>query len=199
MDVRLPRLGSHAGDSGRRGWSTLARAGRSRLCWPSRRDRVLFGAQAADVEAAEWGIERMRAGAGRGPGSARSSTSAFASIRMIGPQRAGSIPELRVWGKPDPFEALAWAICEQLIELERGGGDRAPARGACWAAAVPRTGLRDAPSAARLAGAGARARLCSFGLTETRAIALRPGRPGGGGRAGGPVRVRPRAGLEAAA
>ena len=28
-------------------------------------------------------------------------------------------PGLRVAAKPDPFEALAWAICEQLIEFER--------------------------------------------------------------------------------
>ena len=30
-----------------------------------------------------------------------------------------SAPGLRAAGKPDPFEALAWAICEQLIEFSR--------------------------------------------------------------------------------
>ena len=28
-------------------------------------------------------------------------------------------PGLRAPGKPEPFEALAWAICEQLIEFGR--------------------------------------------------------------------------------
>ena len=28
-------------------------------------------------------------------------------------------PALRVHRRPEPFEALAWAVCEQLIEYQR--------------------------------------------------------------------------------
>ena len=73
--------------------------------------------------------------------------------------------------RPDPFEALAWAITEQLIEFSR-------------AAEIQRrivyrlgrrcsdTGLRDLPAAASLAGT-APALLQSFDLSAGRAVALR--------------------------
>jgi 3-methyladenine DNA glycosylase/8-oxoguanine DNA glycosylase len=79
-------------------------------------------------------------------------------------------PGLRAAGKPDPFEALEWAICEQLIEFER-------------AAAIERrlvfrlgrrctvSGMRDAP-AAEVIAAQAPALLASLDLSESRAIAL---------------------------
>ena len=35
------------------------------------------------------------------------------------PRRARSCPQLRVRRRPDPWEALAWAITEQLIEFDR--------------------------------------------------------------------------------
>ena len=82
-----------------------------------------------------------------------------------------ALPGLRPPRRPEPFEALAWAICEQLIEFERAAvierrivarlGRRAPA-----------STLSDLPSAATLA-ATAPALLESFELAGRRAIALR--------------------------
>ncbi len=131
-------------------------------------DRVLFGAQATDPDAAEWGIERMRAALGVDQ-DLRPFYDRFRSDPMIGRSVRGR-PELRVWGKPDPFEALAWAICEQLIEFHEATAiERRIVR--ALGRRCARTGLRDSPSAATLAGA-APARLCSLGLSESRAIAL---------------------------
>jgi 3-methyladenine DNA glycosylase/8-oxoguanine DNA glycosylase len=79
-------------------------------------------------------------------------------------------PGLRPSGRPDPFEALVWAICEQLIEYERAAliqrrivvrlGRRCPA-----------TGLRDSPTASVLAGQ-APALLASLDLSPSRALTL---------------------------
>jgi 3-methyladenine DNA glycosylase/8-oxoguanine DNA glycosylase len=132
-------------------------------------DRVLFGAQASTSETAEWGIERMRLALGidqgLGPFYDR-----FRSDPLIGPSVRAN-PALRVRGKPDPFEALAWAICEQLIEFERAAAIQ---RRLVWRLGrrCPDTGLRDAPTAATLA-AQAPAALGAMDLTETRVLALR--------------------------
>ena len=80
-------------------------------------------------------------------------------------------PWLRPGRRPEPFEALAWAICEQLIEYARAAGIerrivRRLGRGA------EGTTLLDMPSAAALAGT-APALLESFDLSAGRAIALR--------------------------
>jgi 3-methyladenine DNA glycosylase/8-oxoguanine DNA glycosylase len=138
-----------------------------RVAQPAR-DRVVFGAQAADADLAEWGIQRMRAALGVDQ-DLREFYDRFRSDPMIG-RSVRDRPELRVWGKPDPFEALAWAVCEQLIAfadavvIERRLVARLGRR-------CERTGLRNSPSAAVLAGV-APARLCALGLSETRAIAL---------------------------
>ncbi|HWF55029.1 MAG TPA: hypothetical protein VG223_10395 [Solirubrobacteraceae bacterium] len=131
-------------------------------------DRVLFGARAATGEAAQWGIERMRAALGVDH-DVRAFHDRFRHDPLIG----GAVrrdPGLRVHGRPEPFEALAWAICEQLIESER-------------AAAIERrliarlgrrdveTGLRDSPTATVLADQ-APALLQSFDLSAGRALAL---------------------------
>jgi 3-methyladenine DNA glycosylase/8-oxoguanine DNA glycosylase len=131
-------------------------------------DRVLFGAQGATRELAEWGIERMRLALG-----IDQDLSSFHERFRFDPLIGASVranPGLRAAGKPDPFEALAWAICEQLIEFER-------------AAAIERrlvfklgrrcaaSGLRDAPTAQVIAQQ-APALLASFDLSESRAIAL---------------------------
>jgi DNA-3-methyladenine glycosylase II len=78
---------------------------------------------------------------------------------------------LRPSRRPEPFEALAWGICEQLIEYARAAGIerrivRRLGRGA------PDTTLRDLPSPAALAGT-APALLESFDLSAGRAAALR--------------------------
>jgi 3-methyladenine DNA glycosylase/8-oxoguanine DNA glycosylase len=138
-----------------------------RVAQPAR-DRVVFGARAGTGDAAEWGIERMR----RALGIDQDIEPFYERFRfdpLIG-RSVRSDPGLRVGGKPDPFEALAWAICEQLIEFSR-------------AAAIERrliarlgrrcsvTGMRDAPAAAVLA-VQAPALLQYFDLSGGRAVTL---------------------------
>ena len=132
------------------------------------RDRVLFGAQAADGALAERGIERMRLALGIDQ-DLREFYERFRFDPLIGPSVRAN-PGLRAAGKPDPFEALCWAICEQLIESERAA---AIERRLVWRLGrfCPVSGLRDAPPAAVLA-AQAPARLASFDLSESRALAL---------------------------
>jgi 3-methyladenine DNA glycosylase/8-oxoguanine DNA glycosylase len=131
-------------------------------------ERVLFGAQAADHAAAAWGIERMRTALGIDQ-DLRPFYERFRSDPLIGAALRAD-PSVRVSGKPDPFEALEWAICEQLIESER-------------AAAIQRrltyrlgrrcalSGLHDAPTAEVIAQQ-APALLESFDLSGGRALAL---------------------------
>ena len=80
-------------------------------------DRVLLGARAPSREAAAHGIARMRFALGvdedLGPFLRR-----FAGDPLIG-RSLRRRPWLRVARRPEPFEALVWAICEQLIEYER--------------------------------------------------------------------------------
>jgi 3-methyladenine DNA glycosylase/8-oxoguanine DNA glycosylase len=132
------------------------------------RDRVLFGASASDRAAAEWGVDRMRLALGIDQ-DLREFYQRFRFDPLIGPALRAN-PGLRVAARPDPFEALVWAICEQLIEYERAA--------AIQRRIVSRLGrgcafsdLRDAPAAKQLAGQ-APALLASFDLSETRAVAL---------------------------
>jgi 3-methyladenine DNA glycosylase/8-oxoguanine DNA glycosylase len=131
-------------------------------------DRVLFGARADRRDAAEWGIERMRSALGIDQ-DLRQFYERFRFDPLIGPS-VRAAPGLRVSARPDPFEALAWAVCEQLIEYER-------------AAAIQRrivsrlgrrcrlTDLADLPPAAVLARQ-APALLASFDLSQGRALTL---------------------------
>jgi 3-methyladenine DNA glycosylase/8-oxoguanine DNA glycosylase len=132
------------------------------------RDRVLFGAQADDRAAAEWGIERMRLALGVDQ-DLRPFYERFRFDPLIGPAVRAN-PGLRVAARPDPFEALMWAICEQLIEYERAATIQ---RRIVWRLGrrCRFTDMRDAPAAAVL-GRQAPAVLASFDLSETRAIAL---------------------------
>jgi 3-methyladenine DNA glycosylase/8-oxoguanine DNA glycosylase len=131
-------------------------------------DRVLFGARAPDRAAAEWGIERMRIALGIDQ-DLRPFYERFRFDPLIG-AAVRSNPMLRVTGRPEPFEALMWAIAEQLIEFERAARieRRLVAR---LGRRCLQTGLRDAPSAQAVAGQ-APALLESMDLTEGRAIAL---------------------------
>ena len=131
-------------------------------------ERVVFGAIASTRDAAEYAIERMRFAVGVDD-DLRPFHERFRFDPLIGPA-VRSLPHLRVRRRPEPFEALAWAVCEQLIEFERAceierrivwrGGRKDPA-----------SGLWDVPTAAEVA-AMTPPRLESFGLTETRAVAL---------------------------
>lgn len=131
-------------------------------------DDVIIGAWAADEPTAAEAVARMRAALGvdddLGPFVER-----FRWDPLIGAS-VRHRPHLRVRRRPVAFEALAWAICEQLIVFERAA---AIERRIVWQLGRhdPQTGLRDLPSAARLAGT-APAQLCALGLAEKRAIAL---------------------------
>jgi 3-methyladenine DNA glycosylase/8-oxoguanine DNA glycosylase len=131
-------------------------------------DRVLFGAQAQTREAAECGIERMRAALGVDQ-DLRPFHERFRFDPLIGPAVRAD-PGMRVSGRPDPFEALAWAVCEQLIDYERAAAIQRRLA-VVIGRRCPRTGMRDAPTAAALARQ-APALLESLGLAAGRAIAL---------------------------
>jgi 3-methyladenine DNA glycosylase/8-oxoguanine DNA glycosylase len=137
-------------------------------------DTVVFGARAARRRTAEHGIARMRFALGVDD-DLRVFHERFRRDPLIG----GSLrrrPWMRLTRRPSPFEALVWAVCEQLIEYERAAriqgrivallGRRWSEEGA-WCARQ-----RDLPTAATLGGAAV-AQLASCDLTEGRAIALR--------------------------
>lgn len=131
-------------------------------------DRVLFGAQAYSKAAAAAGIERMRSALGVDQ-DLRAFHERFRFDPLIG-RALRADPGLRVSGRPDPFEALAWAVCEQLIEYERAAAiqRRLVAR---LGRRCPWSELRDAPTAAVLA-AQAPALLASFDLSAGRSLTL---------------------------
>jgi 3-methyladenine DNA glycosylase/8-oxoguanine DNA glycosylase len=132
------------------------------------RDRVVLAARAAERPAAEEAIARMRFALGVDD-DLRAFHERFRWHPLIG-RALRRDPCLRVRRRPDPWEALAWAVCEQLIEFRRAVGieRRIVAR---LGPRCPRTGLRDVPDAARVARA-APALLESCDLAGGRALAL---------------------------
>jgi 3-methyladenine DNA glycosylase/8-oxoguanine DNA glycosylase len=136
-------------------------------------DRVLFGARARTRGAASYGIARMRFALGVDE-DLTAFLRRFARDPLIG-RSLRRRPWLRVGRRPDPFEALAWAICEQLIEYERAAAieRRLVAKlGRRWVGWDGNgDGTRDLPAATVLAGT-APALLQSFDLAAGRAIAL---------------------------
>ncbi len=136
-------------------------------------DRVLLGARAATRAAAAYGIQRMRFALGVDE-DLREFLRRFAGDPLIG-RSLRRRPWLRVWRRPEPFEALVWAICEQLIEYERAAAIQRRMvaalgrRGSDWDGVDG--GLRDLPAAAALA-ATAPALLQSFDLGGARSCAL---------------------------
>src|SRR6201999_3703992 len=111
-------------------------------------DRVLFGARAGTDELAEWGIARMRRWLGVDL-DLRAFHERYRFDPLIGPSVRAN-PQLRPSARPDPFEALWSAACEQLIEYERAATiqRRLIAR---LGRRDPATGLRDGPAAATIA------------------------------------------------
>ncbi len=160
-------------------------------------DRVLFGARAGGRVAAQHGVARMRFALGVDD-DLEGFRRRFQHDPLIGPS-VRRRPWLRVTRRPEPFEALAWAICEQLIEYERAAaierrvvarlGRRRPGWNAIAAAGRhgwsergargPRSPgtqrasdeLRDLPTPTTLAGV-APALLQSFDLGGSRARSL---------------------------
>jgi 3-methyladenine DNA glycosylase/8-oxoguanine DNA glycosylase len=138
------------------------------------RERVLFAASAATRASAAYGIARMRFALGIDE-DLRQFLRRFARDPLIG-RSLRRRPWLRVMRRPEPFEALAWAICEQLIEYERAAAIERrvlAALGRRWGGSSQAgdRGLRDLPAAAVLART-APARLQSFDLAGARALTL---------------------------
>src|SRR4051794_22251585 len=133
------------------------------------RDRVVIVAGADSPDVAEEALRRMRFALGVDD-DLRPFYDRFRSDPLIG-RSVRARPHLRVIRRPDPFEALAWAICEQLIEIERATAiQRRIVARLGRRCATP--GLRDLPTPATLAGT-APALLQSMDLSAGRAIALR--------------------------
>ena len=81
------------------------------------RDRVVLGAWAQDRETAEEAIARMRFAFGLDD-DLRAFYERFRFDPLIGPS-VRARPWLRAFRRPEPFEALAWAVTEQLIDFPR--------------------------------------------------------------------------------
>lgn len=133
--------------------------------------RLVLGARAERREDAGWGVGRLRFMFAVDE-DLTAFHAAFADDPVIGPS-VRRRPWLRARRRPLPFEALAWAVTEQLIEYDRavriqrriirGHGRDAPS----WAWA----GLRDSPDAAAVAEISP-ARLQSYDLSAARATSL---------------------------
>ena len=124
-------------------------------------------AEASSAELAKAGIERMRFALGTDH-DLRPFQRAFKRDPLLGPV-IRRMPWLRPRRRAEPFEALAWAVCEQLIDgarasaIERSLVARHGRRSAC--------GLRDVPSAAEV-GRLAPAQIESCGLSPRRSVTL---------------------------
>ena len=129
---------------------------------------VRMRAEAPTDEAATAAVERMRFALGTDHDLAPFHR-AFARDPLLGPVLRRR-PWLRPRRRPEPFEALAWAICEQLIDgarasaIERRLVSRHGARSACGA-------YRDVPSATAVSRLSP-AEVEACGLSPSRAITM---------------------------
>jgi DNA-3-methyladenine glycosylase II len=132
---------------------------------------VVIGARAARRDVALEAVGRMRFALGLDD-DLRPFYERFRDDPLIG-RSVRARPWLRVPRRPEPFESLAWAICEQLIEAERAEAierrivARWGRRGRGWGPDA----LRDVPSPAAL-GALAPAELQAVDLSGGRSLAL---------------------------
>jgi DNA-3-methyladenine glycosylase II len=146
---------------------------------------VLIGAWGPSRGCCERALERMRFALGIDD-ELSGFHARFRGDPLIG-RLVRRLPWLRPRRRPEPFEALAWAVCEQLIEYTRAAAIERrivrrlgpalapqPAPAAPGAHAKPERDapLRDVPSADVIA-ATAPALLESFDLSAGRALALR--------------------------
>ncbi len=127
-----------------------------------------FRGEASTEDVATAGIERMRFALGVDH-DLRPFQRAFSRDKLLGPVIRRQ-PWLRPRRRPEPFEAFAWAVTEQLIDVQRAFGiQRALVR-----RHGPRSGcgrLRDVPSAATVAQLSP-AQLDACGLAPKRSVAL---------------------------
>jgi 3-methyladenine DNA glycosylase/8-oxoguanine DNA glycosylase len=129
---------------------------------------VRFRAEAPTRASASAAIDRMRFALGTDH-DLRAFHRRFRRDALVG-EVIRRCPWLRPRRRPEPFEALAWAVCEQLIDstraaaIERSIVRRLGARSACGA-------YRQPPTAARLAAASP-AELDACGLAPHRSVAL---------------------------
>jgi 3-methyladenine DNA glycosylase/8-oxoguanine DNA glycosylase len=135
-------------------------------------DRVVIGARGARADLCEEAIARLRFAFGVDESLAEF-YERFRDDPLIGAS-VRARPHLRVTRRPEPFEALAWAICEQLVEYERAAAIerqilwRLGRSGRSWDG---KSTLRDLPSATTLAGTSP-ALLQSFDLSAGRSLSL---------------------------
>jgi 3-methyladenine DNA glycosylase/8-oxoguanine DNA glycosylase len=174
---RLPGAGGMDGVASMRGgvWERLVHVEDAsvvvRAAQPSS-DRVVIGARGEAADVCEEAIARVRVAFGVDE-SLQAFYDRFRDDPWIGPS-VRMRPYLRPVRRVEPFEALAWAICEQLItyeeaaEIERAIVWRLGRRAPSWDGT--RT-LRDLPSARTLGGT-APAQLQALGLSAARALAL---------------------------
>ena len=134
----------------------------------SARDRVVVVAEGRRADVCDEAVERTRFWLGVDD-DLQEFHSRFRDDPVIGPVVRAQ-PWLRAPRRPDPFEALVWAITEQLIDFPRAAAiqRRIVFR---LGRRCPRTGLRDLPPADRL-GRQAPARLQSFDLSAGRSLAM---------------------------
>jgi 3-methyladenine DNA glycosylase/8-oxoguanine DNA glycosylase len=131
-------------------------------------DRLVLAARGPSREACERGLERMCFALGVDDDLAPFHRR-FRDDPVIG-RLIRAAPWLRPMRRPEPFEALAWAVCEQLIEYARAAAiQRRIVRR--LGRRCPVSGLTDVPAPAALAAA-APALLESFDLSAGRALAL---------------------------
>jgi 3-methyladenine DNA glycosylase/8-oxoguanine DNA glycosylase len=131
-------------------------------------DRVVFAAEGPGEEACEEAIARMRFAVGVDE-DLRDFHRRFRDDPLIGAVVRAQ-PWLRPVRRPEPFEALAWAITEQLIDYPRAAAIQRRIVGRLGRR-CPRTGLRDLPDVATVARQ-APARLQSFDLSAGRSLAM---------------------------
>jgi 3-methyladenine DNA glycosylase/8-oxoguanine DNA glycosylase len=130
--------------------------------------RVRFRAEAPSRAVALAAVDRMRFALGTDH-DLREFHRRFRRDSLVGPVIRWR-PWLRPRRRPEPFEALAWAVCEQLIEARRAASiERSIVRR--LGSRTPCGTLRTPPSAQRLAGC-APAELDACGLAPKRSIAL---------------------------
>jgi len=130
-------------------------------------DRVVFDARGGSADAVDHALERWRFALGVDD-DLRPFYDRFRDDPLIG-QCVRARPHLRPPRRPEPWESLAWAITEQLIEGERA--NQIQRRIVHRWGRCTQTGMRTVPSAAAIADRSP-AELESCGLSPKRAIVM---------------------------